>query len=285
MLHPQSSILHPQSATRPPATVIILSAEDNPEDTIVPRLKAAGADLDRVIIVGGFADDDEPEFPRDLPALRRLIQETGARMVIIDPLIAYLGKDANAHNDQSSRRVLKALDKLAQQTGVAILAIRHLNKQAGQAALYRGGGSIAFIGAARTGLLVAKDPEHAKECLLAVNKVNVGARAPTLRYTLTPTAGSIKVDWLGESAQDADKLLRPPGREAPALREACRFLETLLADGPVPAAEVMKHVNEIGMSKNTLQRAKLHLGIESEFSSAGKNRGGTWAWALPNAQG
>ena len=183
ILYPPSSILNSPSTAHPPATVIILSAEDNPEDTIVPRLKAAGADLDRVIIVGGFADDEEPEFPRDLPALRRLIQETGARMVIIDPLIAYLGKDANAHNDQSSRRVLKALDKLAQQTGVAILAIRHLNKQAGQAALYRGGGSIAFIGAARTGLLVAKDPEHPKECLLAVNKVNVGAR----RHCATPS--------------------------------------------------------------------------------------------------
>src|SRR5262249_8218950 len=157
---------------RDPAGVVILSAEDDPSDTICPRLKATGADLSRIVLLAGLRDSDSVRLPTlaDLEAIRHAITLVNAKLVIIDPLMAYLPGRVDSHRDQDIRSSLAPLAALAAETGVAVLVIRHLNKTEGKNALYRGGGSIGIIGAARSGLLVAQDPEDEERRILAVTK-------------------------------------------------------------------------------------------------------------------
>src|SRR4029079_8173039 len=141
-------------AQRPPADVVLLSAEDGLADTVRPRLEAAGADLTRIFAMdavptGPGRPGRPPVFPDDVGWLHDLIVMKGVRFVIIDPLMAFLGLSVNAMNDQNVRRALFPLSRLAETTGAVILVVRHLNKNTQGSALYRGGGSIGIIGAAR----------------------------------------------------------------------------------------------------------------------------------------
>jgi len=152
--------------TRPeyPQNTILLSAEDAIGDTIRPRLEAAGADLNRVTVVRGVNESDGPRppvLPGDLASLEALIGEDDASLVIVDPFMAYLAGGIDAHRDQDVRRALHALSATAERTGAALVIVRHLNKAPGGNALYRGGGSIGIIGAARAGMMIA--PDRAEE--------------------------------------------------------------------------------------------------------------------------
>src|SRR5262249_22936941 len=149
-------------------------------DTIRPRLEAAGADLDRIHIFHAVRREGHeviPSLPENLPELERAIRDRHAELVVIDPLMAYLGGGVDAHRDQDVRRALAPLAKMVERTGAAGLAVRHLNKggASGGNPLYRGGGSIGIIGAARSGLLVARDPDDPERRVFAVTKSNLAA--------------------------------------------------------------------------------------------------------------
>ncbi len=155
---------------REPAGVVVLSAEDGIEDTIVPRLDAAGADRSRILALNLVTDTEGgkrlPTFPGDADYVRAAVGRVQGRLVIIDPLTAYLSGYVNAHKDSDCRRALWPLAQLADDTGVAVVVVRHLNKATGGNPLYRGGGSIGIIGAARSGLLVAPTPTTATAACL-----------------------------------------------------------------------------------------------------------------------
>ncbi|MDP6582331.1 MAG: AAA family ATPase, partial [Vicinamibacterales bacterium] len=156
--------------------VVILTAEDALADTVRPRLDAAGANSTRIIAVptvGTGEDEHMPSVPGDLGAIEVAIQRVDARLVIIDPLMAYLGGEVNSHRDQDVRRALAPIAQLAERTGVAVLIIRHLNKDQGGKAIYRGGGSIGISGAARSVLLVAEDPDDLDRRILVPVKANL----------------------------------------------------------------------------------------------------------------
>jgi hypothetical protein len=137
-----------------PSNVIILSAEDAADDTIVPRLTAAGADLDRVHILRRNPHT-ELTLPDDIDKVRDATRILGAKFIIIDPLMAYLSPEVNAHRDQHVRRALAHFSALAEEFNCAVVVIRHLTKDDKGKAMYRGGGSIGISGAARSVLLVA----------------------------------------------------------------------------------------------------------------------------------
>src|SRR5712692_3987133 len=184
--------------------VLVLSAEDGAADTIVPRLIAAEAYLPlvRILETVPCADGErQPEIPTDLGLIDRVARQICAKLIILDPIVAFLAGSANAHRDQDVRRVLAPLAAMAQSTGAAVLVIRHLNKTLGDNPLYRGGGSIAFIGAARSGLLAAPDPddESGSARILASTKCNLGPRPESLRYAIRPAGDSIRLAWLGTS--------------------------------------------------------------------------------------
>ena len=168
-----------------PMQIVMLTVEDDPEDTIKPRLDAAGADATRILLMPTVREPPvrnktpwgRERLPSvgDIDALRKAIDQTGARLVIIDPLMAFLPGDA--HRDQEVRQALSPLTALAAELGVAVLVVRHLNKSGGSNALYRGGGSIGIIGAARVGAVVAPDPDDptGERRVLAITKCNLAS--------------------------------------------------------------------------------------------------------------
>jgi hypothetical protein len=151
----------PDGAHYEPAGVVLLTAEDGLADTIRPRLDAAGADTSRILALATVPDENGHDrllsIPEDIPLIEKGIRRVGARLVVVDPLMAFLSGDTNSHRDQDVRRALAPLAGLAERTGASVLVIRHLNKAAANNPLYRGGGSIGIIGAARMAFVVGED--------------------------------------------------------------------------------------------------------------------------------
>jgi hypothetical protein len=158
--------------------------------------------------------------------------------------------------------------------------VRHLNKAAGGNPLYRGGGSIGIIGAARSGLVVAEDPEDPDRRVLASTKHNLSKAAPSLVFRLgTAPNGTARVIWGGTSSLSAGDVLKEPPdpEEKSALSEAKEFLMQELKDGPVAAKRVKKDAGSADISERTLKRAKQALCVASH-----KESDGSWIWSLPD---
>jgi hypothetical protein len=273
--------------------VVILSAEDGLADTIRPRFDTAGGDPSRAVAVSTVPDEEGNErqlsIPGDLHIIEAAIERVGAVLVIIDPLMAFLPSEVNSHRDQDVRRALAPLARLAERTGAAIVVVRHLNKATGGNALYRGGGSIGIVGAARSGLLVAKHPEDDGRRVLASIKSNLAAPAPSLVFSLSSTeSGAVRVDWKGETPLDASALLSAPTdhEERSALSEAQEFLREVLAGGAVPAKVAQEEARGAGIAERTLKRARSGLGVVAEREGEpGQQGGGLWYWRLPEVKG
>ena len=279
--------------------VVLLSAEDALEDTIQPRLVAAGADLAGVVALTSVAAGSVPGRPRgpaadsrtvrlptlaDLHAIRQAVAAVGAALVVVDPIMAYLPRGVDASMDAAIRAVLARLAALAEAEGIAVLVVRHLNKSRGRNPLYRGGGSIGIIGAARSGLLVAPDPddEAGDRRVLAGTKANLVASAPSLAYRLIAgDNGAPRVSWEGPTAHTAAVLLDRPtdpgGHARGPVAEARDVLRQILADGPKPATAVQAEARAAGVNDRTLRRAREALGILPRKSSYL----GAWVWQLP----
>jgi len=185
--------------------IVLLSAEDDPEDTIKPRLEAAGADLGRIFILRSVirADGKEHAFEltEDLTKLRACITEE-TRLVIVDPLSAYMGGSIDSHRDTSVRAALAPLAQLAAVTHVAILSVSHLNKS-GRAGIYRIQGSIAFSAAARAVWSVNVDPDDNSRRLFLMVKNNLAREGAGLRFKLDDADGKPVVHWGEEIYVDA----------------------------------------------------------------------------------
>lgn len=262
-----------------PQSVVLLTAEDDIADTIRPRLDAAGADVARVTVL-----DSSLTIPRDDAQLLRAIEREHAALLIIDPLMAFLGAGVDSHKDQDVRRGLSGLALIANQTGAALLIVRHLNKSGGGNPLYRGGGSIGIIGAARAGLIVGVDPEDDSRRVLAVTKANLGPSAVSLSFRIEghPLNRRVAaVKWLGTVKHDARSLLSQdtPERRG-ALGKAVKFLGEALADGERQAIDVRAEAREAGIASRTLDRAKPKAHVHA------KKIGDKWWWELTaGAQG
>jgi len=274
----------PGVLTGTPSGVVLLTAEDDPADTLRPRLDAAGADVERIVALAGVKGDDGGDrMPRlgDLEAIREAVVSVAARLIVIDPIMAYLGGDA--HRDNEVRQSLGPLSSLAAELSCAVLVVRHLNKSGGTHAVYRGGGSIAIIGAARTGMLVARDPDDETARVLAPTKSNIAELPPSLGYRLTPSGDVARIEWTGESSHGAGALLSTDETqpEARAVDEAGEWLAGELAAGPRPVSEVKSASRAAGLSWRTLERAKANAEVQARrVSEDGKPRGaGVWVWS------
>jgi hypothetical protein len=263
--------------------VVLVSLEDSLAHTIRPRLDAAGGDAAKVqaFTVRDSHGERVPTLPNDIPELERLVAECGALLVIVDPLMAALSGAVNAHHDQDVRRVLAPLSKLAERSGAAVLVVRHLNKSAGANPLYRGGGSIGITGAARSLLLLARDPDDPERRVLAHTKCNVSAHAPSLALRVAEaTNRAPRIEWLGESGHSGVSLLAAPadGDESTSQAEAEDFLRGELAGGEREAREVLSQARRQGIPERTLARARRSLGIKPRRRGFGP--GATYWWAL-----
>jgi AAA domain len=276
-------------------SVLIASAEDSASHTIRPRLEAAGADLARIrildeVVCGAPAATERGLLlPDDLPLLEQQMTADGARLLIIDPLMAFLGSDQHgrsidAHRDQSVRVLLGEFRRLAERTGAVVLVVRHLNKSSTASALRRGSGSIGITGAARSVLVVGRHPAEPEVRVLAMVKCNLGGRPLSLTYTVTTTPGSTgpvsRIAWGEPCELTCDDVLRPPlsDKAESLLRSPVEdFLRRILADGPHPAAEIVAAGEALGYSESALHRASRRLFVHKYKQGL---RGG-WLWELP----
>jgi AAA domain len=273
----------PPGGTAPmkPGVALFLNAEDNARDTILPRLAAAGADLERVRILAapGLGLPRMPQFPADLPALGRAIREHGAEFVVIDPMMAFLPPAVNANNDQSIRTALTPLADLAAETHAVVVLVRHPRKAGGVSAVYRGAGSVGIMGAVRTGLMIAQHPDDPDLRVLAMPKTNIGLPGRSLGFRLRPGAGvgQTVVEWCGPVDVTAQDLWGgPPARAGRATRDrAVEWLRLFLANGERVMTEVVKAAAAAGIAERTLYRAKEALGVKSRMAHRG---GGPEYW-------
>ncbi len=272
--------------------VLLLSAEDAADDTIVPRLLAAEAELAWIAqlpAVTSIDGESLPVLPLDTPALAQAIGDLGApvRLVVIDPLVAFLSEGVNSWRDQDVRRALHALACFAETTGAAVLVIRHLTKSNGTPALYRGGGSIGIIGAARAGLLVARDPEDPTRRILAATKMNLAPEPPSLSFRLDVVQGQPRIAWGGESPHGADVLVSQPQDEEERhdAQDLRAFVREMLEVVPRTQKEVIAACRSAGfdVSERTIRRARKAAGVTVQRQGFGP--GSVVVWSLGTHSG
>jgi hypothetical protein len=265
-----------------PHVVLLLNAEDAAADTTRPRATAAGADLNRLHVV---SSENPPHLPECLPDLERLIRETNADLLVIDPLMAFLPPKVAANLDQCVRTALTPLAALAERTDCGVLMVRHLRKGASDKAIRRGQGSMGIVGAARTGWLAGPHPADPTLRILAVTKTNITDPPPSLGYRIArgPTDLPV-VEWTGVVDLSADvvggKPPRPPAGLKPRDR-AGMWLHAELRNGPRRATELFTAAAEAGIPEKTLKRAKEMMQVQShQVRQKGRAE---WYWYDPDA--
>lgn len=281
-----------------PGSVLFVNGEDDPADTLKPRLEAAGALPHRVHTVDGVRTGILPDGTQPLRAfnladhiaqLGEVLKQIGdVAVVFIDPITAFLGGSADSHKNSDVRALLAPLAELAARHKVAIIGISHLSKATGQQAMMRVSGSLAFVAAARAAFLVAADTDNPSRRFFLPIKNNIGPDGDGLAFTIEVAtidvkAGSIetsRIMWESEPVSaKADDVLnadRERGGQS-AMADAQDWLRGILADGEVPVAQIHKMAQAEGVSGATLRRAKANLGVDAKKSGMADG----WTWSLP----
>lgn len=292
-----------------PAGVVLVGVEDSNADTVVPRLIAAGADLRRVHSLARPVDTEgnaKPfTIPDDINWLRRAIVEADAKLVVIDPISACLPENAKHGVDSSIRRILMSLVDLAEETGAAIVMIRHFNKSAGMSAKNRGGGSVAYTALVRSVLQanqLVMPTENGATHAIALAVGNLSKKLKSLTYTLEDAPrlaalpspeddglGVAVVKYCGTTDLNADQLVGADGakvsdarKTAPMRDDAEEALREVLENGdPQEMKPTIAKVMDItGCSQATVKNAAKALGILKErHYENGKVK--YWTWRLP----
>ncbi len=269
-------------------SVIVLSAEDDAADTIIPRLTAAGAELSRVHIVSAVTTDDHKgrrlfNLQSDLLALEDAIVHVGdVRLVIIDPVSSYLGK-IDSHKNAEVRTVLEPIGEMASRLRVAVVAVTHFSKGGGTSANNRIIGSIAFVAAARAAFIVSRDPDDENRRLFVPSKNNLGPDRDGLAFRIeTREVGkgiiAPAVSWDSEPVtRTADEILSAmsggSGDRYTAKDDAKMFLQEALAGGPMSVADLEAEARAAGL----LGEAAAAVVQQGDQGSSGQPGGGTKA--------
>ena len=247
--------LLPNMERMEPFNVIYQTAEDGLGDTVKPRLIEAGADLDRVLVI----DDSDVQLTLSDERIEKAIIENNARLVIIDPIQAYLGADVDMNRANEVRPIFMRLGQVAQRTGCAILLIGHLNKAAGMQSLQRGLGSIDIAAAVRSVMFIGKLKHNPTMRILTHEKSSLAPPGVSLAFSLGDEGG---FRWVGEYDITADEMLSgiEPQRETKT-QQAKDLICTLLAGGKqVLSEDIDKAALEKGIPGRTVRDAKRELG-------------------------
>ncbi len=271
-----------EEGNAPQGDVLLLSAEDAADDTIKPRINAAGGDVSRIHVAGLIAGSEGQQrsfsIERDCETLRdSLSQLQDCRLVIIDPISAYMGS-ADSHNNSDVRGLLAHLSDIAAESGVAIVVVSHLNKSQGPI-MYRTMGSLAFVAAARAAYVVADDPKDGERRILYPLKNNLGDDRSGFRYRIGENAVGIPtLDWDTELIEGTAEEVFGDGEASSKVQEAVIWLGSRLSEGPRGLSELQAEAEAYGLSQATLRRAKTELDVRSRKLSLD----GGWTWHLPD---
>ena len=277
-----------------PSRVMFATSEDAWEFTMVPRLLAAGADLDRV---GRVQVEDDGivlglTTPVDVPALKVYIATHDVAMLVLDPLTSVMDGRIDAHRDREVRTALEPLGQLAEDTGTAVLGLVHLGKGLGSDPVNLILGSRAFSAVARVALVAARDPEDESSNVLSVEKSNLGRiDVPGLTYRVDGVeiatdegpAGAGLLVWTGETDRRVRDIMADAGEGRGERDEAAKWLIDYLTelDGEASAKDVKAAARAAGFAERTLDRARGRAGVTTGRSGFG--RGAVYVWQLDAA--
>ncbi len=238
---------------------------------IKPRLESAGADCTRVLVI----DESKRELTLCDARLEEAIRRTAAKLIVLDPLQAYLGSDVDMHRANEVRPVLKRLSLMAERTQCAVILIGHMNKAQGLKSGYRGLGSIDFRASARSVLIVGRLKSGDTLRIVAQDKNSLAPEGAAIAFELHPEHG---FQWKGFCDATVDNILNGTGQVQTKTMQMEDELRRFLTQ-PRPAEEVLALAKQLGISERTLKIAKRNLGILSE------RRADQWLWRLPEQEG
>lgn len=256
-----------EDTEREPVKIIYQTAEDGLEDTIKPRLEAAEADCTQIKVI----DESEAALSMLDERIEKAIIEVGARVVILDPIQAYVGANINMNNANEVRNVMAQLGRIAEKYDCAILLVGHMNKGSGNKSSYRGLGSIDFQAAARSVLIVGRIKEEPETRVVCHTKSSLAPEGKSIAFRLDKDNG---FEWIGEYDISADELLNGDGKGQKS-RKAKEFLLEILADGGMSQKKILEEAAKRGIKGKTLRNAKSELEVDSV------KRGNQWYWVLP----
>jgi len=271
----------------PLGSVVILTAEDDLAHTVRPRLDSLGADVSKIISLEGVRIKDEDgrdyqeyfNLQHDIPALQKTVRSCkDCKLVIIDPLSAYLGGNIDSHRDSDVRSVLAPLVELAEKFDVAVVGVMHLNKNTTGKVVYRAMGSIAFTAAARTVWLVSTDPNDpdSRRRLLTPAKHNILIDPTGLAFELNNGRVEFENEPVNITADEALNTVESPERD-----RAKQWLSELLPSGTsIAGTEIQKKAEAEGISIRTLNRAKRELNVVSYPSQQTEGKRPQWFWRI-----
>lgn len=258
-----------------PIHIIYQTAEDGIEDTIKPRLEKAGADCSMIRVI----DETDKELSMTDDRLEQAIIETKARLIILDPIQAYIGATVDMHRANEIRPVLKHLGIIAEKHNCAIILIGHMNKASGSKSTYRGLGSIDIQATARSVLLVARLRDKPNIRIMAHDKSSLAPAGDVIGFEMTEDNGMV---CIGPYDITIDELLSGnEGRGKKKLDIAENFIKEYFGSNKViPSNEIMMEAAKRSIKRNTLLSAKKKLGITSDKEKA---EDGTiyWTWVMP----
>ena len=272
-----------------PVASYILSVEDDAETTVVPRLIAAGADLTRIHIPADDRGEAFPTLPDDLAALTETVRALQVKLLVLDPLGAFLSERVDSWKDQRVRRAMAPVARLARQGDIALVGIMHLNRRDTTATSERISGSPAFRNAARSVLIFGPDPDdpdgpNGNRRILAQEKANLtrpGLRSIACRIeSVNVRCGGATIDtsrvvFVGDSTATATTILSPAKSSTVE-----RWLRAILSDGPRRASDIEAIAAKHEFTASNLRTARLKIGIKPE-RRGGISADGWWEWNLP----
>lgn len=250
-----------------PMNIIYQTAEDGLADTVKPRLEKACADCERIVVI----DESDKSLSMADERLEEAIIQTGARMLILDPIQAYLGGGMDMNRANEARDMTKRLGALAEKYKCAIILIGHMNKASGNKAAYRGMGSIDFFAVARSVLLVGRVEGEPNIRAVVQIKNNLAQFGHPKAFELMESG----FKWLGDYEITADEVLGGIAPKANKLEQAKQMLRELAeTSNAVQSNEIFDMAEEQGISKRTLENAKKELGIRA------RKINNSWYWEL-----
>ena len=261
----------------PMGTVIFQTGEDGLADTLRPRFESLGADLNKIFII----DESENALSfKDLERLEAVIKRHSPKLLVFDPIQAYLGADVDMNRANQIRPVMKQLGNLAAQYKTAIVLIGRLNKNAGGKAIYRNIGSIDLPAVARSMLLVGCDQDDKSKRAVIQTKSSLSVAGPAMGFSLDVDNG---FQWTSLSDLTEEKLLGMGRVHTGKSENAESILRAMLSDGPKPVKEIMQAVMaEVGCSEKTVQNASKSLSIQS-IPVREANKIAHYLWSMSDA--
>lgn len=247
--------------------VIYQGAEDNIGDTIKPRLEEAGADCDRV----AFIDDADMGLTFTDDRLEKAIQSFQAKLLVLDPLQAFMPSNADMQNASHVRSIMRKLGKVAEQNGCAIVMIGHMTKSTGGKRLYRGLGSIDIAAICRSVLMISRDEQNPEIRYMYQVKSNLAPESNAVGFVMSSDKG---FQWIGKCNIDKKAEVVACSRKVTKKEKASEYLRIMLSVEDVPSVEIIRRMDMIGIKERTVRTVQKEMGVQAY------RKQGTWYWHM-----